>query len=72
MDLCILHNRWDTAIDLAKKFNITKVSDLFIKYTTHLEEQGSLLTAIDVNMQAKFYLHAAEHVFKVKRFIFET
>ncbi|RZC42807.1 WD repeat-containing protein 35, partial [Asbolus verrucosus] len=65
IDLCILHNRWDTAIDLAKKFNITKISDLFIKYTTHLEEQGSLLAAIDVNIQAKFYLHAAEHAFKL-------
>jgi hypothetical protein len=65
IDLCILHNRWNTAIDLAKKFNITKISDLFIKYTTHLEEQGSLFAAIDVNIQAKFYLHAAEHAFKV-------
>jgi WD repeat-containing protein 35 len=65
IDLCILHNRWNTAIDLAKKFNITKISDLFIKYTTHLEEQGSLFAAIDVNIQAKFYLHAAEHAFKL-------
>lgn len=53
------------AIDLAKKFNITKISDLFIKYTSHLEDQGSLCAAIDVNIQAKFYLHAAEHVYKV-------
>lgn len=66
IDLCILHNRWNMAIDLAKKFNITKISDLFIKYTKHLEEQGSLFAAIDVNVQAKFYLHAAEHAFKVK------
>ncbi|EFA11044.2 WD repeat-containing protein 35 isoform X1 [Tribolium castaneum] len=65
IELCIAHNRWNTAIELAKKYNMTKISDLFVKYTTHLEDQGSLFAAIDVNIQAKFYLHAAEHAYKL-------
>lgn len=65
IDLCIQHNRWDVAIDLAKKHNITKISDLLLKYTTHLIEQKQVMTAIEINVQAKFYLRAAEQAFQV-------
>lgn len=65
IELCILHNRWDTAIDLAKKYNITKISDLLVKYTNHLIEQKQVMTAIEINVQAKCYLQAAEHAFKL-------
>uniref|UniRef100_A0AAR5PI05 WD repeat-containing protein 55 homolog n=1 Tax=Dendroctonus ponderosae TaxID=77166 RepID=A0AAR5PI05_DENPD len=65
IDLCIDHNRWDVAIDLAKKYNITKISDLLVKYTNHLVEKNQIMTAIDINVQAKFYLQAAEHAFKL-------
>lgn len=53
------------AIDLAKKHNITKISDLLLKYTTHLIEQKQVMTAIEINVQAKFYLRAAEQAFEV-------
>ncbi|XP_066155495.1 WD repeat-containing protein 35 [Euwallacea fornicatus] len=65
IDLCILHNRWDVAIDLAKKYNITKISDLLLKYTNHLIEQKQVMTAIEINIQAKFYLRAAEQAFRL-------
>ncbi|KAJ8969636.1 hypothetical protein NQ317_009651 [Molorchus minor] len=65
INLCILHNRWDVAIDLAKKFNISKISDLLMKYTVHLVEQGQVMTAIQMNVQAKYYLQAAEHAYRV-------
>lgn len=65
IDLCILNNRWDSAIELAKKYNITKISDLLLKYTNHLIEQNQIMTAIEINVQAKFYMQAAEHAFKV-------
>lgn len=53
------------AIDLAKKYNFTKISDLLVKYTNHLIEQKQIMTAIEINVQAKFYLQAAEHAFRV-------
>lgn len=65
INVCILHNRWDVAIDLAKTYNITKISELLMKYTIHLVEQGQIMNAIQVNVQAKCYLEAAEHAFKV-------
>ncbi|XP_030756020.1 WD repeat-containing protein 35 isoform X2 [Sitophilus oryzae] len=65
IDLCILNNRWDAAIDLAKKYNITKISDLLLKYTNHLIGQNQVMTAIEINVQAKFYIQAAEHAFKL-------
>lgn len=65
IDLCILHNRWNTAIELAKKYNITKISDLLKKYTAHLIEQSSYITAIEINVQAKSYLIAAEQALNV-------
>ncbi|XP_045482678.1 WD repeat-containing protein 35 isoform X2 [Harmonia axyridis] len=64
IDLCVLHNRWDTAIDLAKKYNILKISEYFTKYTEHLIEQNKVYQAIDVNVQAKFYLQASIHAFQ--------
>lgn len=65
INLCILYNRWDMAIDLAKKHNISKISDLLTKYTSHLINHNQIMTAIQVNVQTEFYLQAAEHVFKV-------
>ncbi|XP_060515869.1 WD repeat-containing protein 35 isoform X2 [Cylas formicarius] len=65
IDLCILHNRWDAAIELAKKFNISKISDLLVKYTDHLISQKQVMTAIEINVQAKYYLRAAEHAFNL-------
>ncbi|XP_018578851.1 WD repeat-containing protein 35 isoform X2 [Anoplophora glabripennis] len=65
INLCIMHNRWDVAIDLAKKFNISKISDLLMKYTNHLVEQGQVMNAIQMNVQARYYLHAAEHAYKL-------
>lgn len=65
INLCILYNRWDMAIELAKKHNISKISDLLTKYTAHLISQGQIMTAIQVNIQAEHYMLAAEHVFEV-------
>lgn len=65
INLCILYNRWDVAIDLAKKHNISKISELLTKYTTHLITQNQIMTAIQVNFQTEHYLQAAEHVFAV-------
>lgn len=65
INLCILYNRWDMAIDLAKRYNISKISDLLTKYTTHLINQGQVMNAIQVNIQTEHYLQAAEHVFVV-------
>nr|XP_023029130.1 WD repeat-containing protein 35 [Leptinotarsa decemlineata] len=65
INLCILHNRWDVAIDLAKKYNISKISDLLTKYTSHLVDQDQIMNAIQMNIQAKYYLNAAEHAFKL-------
>ncbi|KAL1493198.1 hypothetical protein ABEB36_011298 [Hypothenemus hampei] len=67
IDLCVLHNRWDVALDLAKKYNITKTSDLLLKYTEHLIEQNQVMTAIEINIQAKYYLRAAELAFKLAK-----
>ncbi|KAK9889399.1 hypothetical protein WA026_004673 [Henosepilachna vigintioctopunctata] len=64
IDLCVLHNRWDTAIELAKTYNISKISEYFTKYTEHLIEQDKIYQAIDVNVQAKFYLLASIHAFQ--------
>ncbi|XP_044765831.1 WD repeat-containing protein 35 [Coccinella septempunctata] len=64
IDLCVLHNRWDTAIDLAKKYNISKISEYFTKYTKHLIDQNKVYQAIDVNVQAKFYFEASVHAFR--------
>lgn len=61
-----MHNKWDEAIDLAKKFQLPQVSNLFMKYTEHLVDQKLLANAVEINVQAKYYLHAAELVFKVK------
>ncbi|KAJ8938119.1 hypothetical protein NQ318_005918 [Aromia moschata] len=54
------------AIDLAKKYNISKISDLLMKYTNHLVEQGQIMTAIQMNVQAKNFLHAAEHAYRLE------
>ncbi|CAG9759523.1 unnamed protein product [Ceutorhynchus assimilis] len=67
IDLCILHNRWDVAIDLARKHNIGKIQDLLIKYTNHLIEQNQIMTTIEINIQAKFFSLAAEHAFKLAK-----
>lgn len=63
--MCVVHNKWDEAIDLAKRFNMPQVSDLFMKYTEHLVDQKLLANAIEINVQAKYYSYAAELVFKV-------
>ncbi|CAH0562507.1 unnamed protein product [Brassicogethes aeneus] len=65
IDICILHNRWNTAIDLAKKNNITKISDLLMKYTSHLIEQGQVMKAVEINVQGKYYYQAAQQVFQL-------
>lgn len=65
INLCILYNKWDMAIDLARKHNISKISDLLIKYTSHLVAQKQIMSAIQVNIQTEHYLQAAEHVFLV-------
>ncbi|XP_056645490.1 WD repeat-containing protein 35 [Diorhabda sublineata] len=67
INLCIMHNRWDVAIDLAKTYKIPKISDLLVKYTSHLVEQGQIMNAVQVNVQAKYYLLAAEYVFKLAK-----
>ncbi|KAJ8923826.1 hypothetical protein NQ315_010408 [Exocentrus adspersus] len=63
INLCILHNRWDAAIDLAKKYNISKISDLLMKYTTHLLAQAEA-EKIDKNLLKvkKYYVYAARLV----------
>lgn len=65
INLCILYNRWDTAIELAKKHNISKISDLLSKYTAHLISQGQIMAAVQVNIQAEHYIQAAEKIFEV-------
>ncbi|CAG9855118.1 unnamed protein product [Phyllotreta striolata] len=65
INLCIEYNRWDVAIDLAKTYNITKISELLMKYTNHLIEQGQIMNAIQVNIQAKCYFQAAESALKL-------
>ncbi|XP_056645450.1 WD repeat-containing protein 35-like [Diorhabda sublineata] len=65
INLCVMYNRWDVASDLAKTYNISKVSELVTKYTTDLVEQGEIINAIRINAEAKYYLLAAEQVFKL-------
>ncbi|XP_050313248.1 WD repeat-containing protein 35 isoform X2 [Anthonomus grandis grandis] len=68
IDTCILHTKWDVAIDLAKKYNITNISDLLVKYTNHLIAQNQFMTAIEINVQAKCYLQAAEIAYKLAEY----
>lgn len=68
IDFCMRHNRWDVAIDLAKKYNIPKTSELLMQYTNHLVSLGQMMRAIQVNIQAKYYGYAAEHAFTVSIF----
>nr|CAI5867674.1 unnamed protein product [Callosobruchus analis] len=67
VQLCISHNRWDVAIELAKTHNMSEISDLLLKYTDHLVEQGQLWEAIQMNYQAKFYYIAGSQAFKVAK-----
>lgn len=67
INLCIVYNKWNMAIDLAKKYNISKISELLTKYTSHLISQNQIMTAIQVNVDTEHYLQAAEHVFAVSQ-----
>lgn len=67
VDLCILHNKWDQAIELAKEYDLPQISVLFKKYTSHLVERNMLASAVEINVQAKHFAGAAELAFKLAR-----
>ncbi|XP_017782759.1 PREDICTED: WD repeat-containing protein 35 [Nicrophorus vespilloides] len=64
VDLCILHNKWDQAIELATKYDLPQINVLFKKYTLHLVEQNMLTNAVEINMQAKHFSDASELALK--------
>lgn len=63
---CILHNRWSHAFKLSTKHNLTDIPDLFTKHSTDLISQNQLTLAIEINIDAKYFKHAALHTFKVR------
>lgn len=66
---CIVHNRWSHAFKLSTKHNLIDIPDLFTKHSGDLISQNQLTLAIEINIDAKYFKHAAQHTFKVCTYV---
>lgn len=64
--LCVLHNRWNLAFNLAIKYDLPDIALLFEKYNAELLNKKDFKKAIEVNVQAEYYLQAAGYTYKVE------
>ena len=65
IDCCVHLNQWNTAIELAKQYNVKEIDALLAKYAQHLLEKNKNINAIELYKKANHYLEAAKLMFKV-------
>lgn len=66
---CIMHNRWNIAFKLSTKYKLLDIPDLFAKHCVSLIGENSLEKSVEINVEAGYYKHAAEHTFRVGKLI---
>lgn len=64
---CILHNRWNIAFRLSTKYKLLDIPDLFAKHCLNMSGENNLEKSVEINMEAGYYKHAAEHTFRVNK-----
>ncbi|KAG0617617.1 hypothetical protein M758_4G002900 [Ceratodon purpureus] len=68
MDTCMDLNHWDIGMALATKYDQTKhVESTMVKYTTHLQESGNPLHAVQVLIKGGQQLEAAKILLQLAR-----
>lgn len=63
----ILHNQWDNAIKVSTTEGLSDVSQAISRYADHLIQQGKLAKAVEINLQAKYWLSAARYVVRMAK-----
>lgn len=58
IDCCVLLNQWDLAVKLAEEHNFQEISDLLIKYATHLLSKNKLFQAVELYRKANKHTEA--------------
>ncbi|XP_065296308.2 WD repeat-containing protein 35 isoform X2 [Dermacentor albipictus] len=65
IDTCVSLNEWNTAIELAKEFNVREIDTLLAQYARRLLDEGKILSAVELYRKANRFRDAAQLMFKV-------
>lgn len=65
---CVLHNRWNTAFELSTVHALLDIPDLFTTHRVNVLSENNLEKSVQLNVEAGYYKHAAEHTFRVRKF----
>lgn len=64
---CVSNNKWSSAFQLSIKYKLLDVPDLFAKHCVNVLGEYSLEKSVQINFEAGYYKHAAEHSFRVRQ-----
>lgn len=59
VDTCVELNQWDTAVNLAERFQLPQIQGLLSKYATYLLEKNRHLEAVELYRKARYHVDAA-------------
>ncbi|XP_077517801.1 intraflagellar transport protein Oseg4 [Amblyomma americanum] len=65
IDICVSLNEWNTAIGLAKEFNVREIDTLLAQYAKRLLDEGKILSAVELYRKANRFRDAAQLMFRV-------
>lgn len=65
IDTCVSLNEWNTAIELAKEFNVREIDTLLAQYAKRLLDEKKILSAVELYRKANRFRDAAQLMFKV-------
>ena len=60
VDIAILHNYWDTAVEIAEKNNFQQIDNLLNKFATILKQKNKKMEVVQLYRKAKKNLEAAK------------
>lgn len=65
IDICVSLNEWNTAIELAKEFNVREIDTLLAQYAKRLLDERKILSAVELYRKANRFRDAAQLMFRV-------
>merc|ERR1719316_2107805 len=60
VDVCVLLNQWDLAVNLAQQQNFQQIQGLLAKYATHLLDKNKKIEAVQLYRKAQYHTESAK------------
>eukprot|EP00746_Dinoflagellata_sp_MGD_P003051 gnl/MRDRNA2_/MRDRNA2_105954_c0_seq1.p1 gnl/MRDRNA2_/MRDRNA2_105954_c0~~gnl/MRDRNA2_/MRDRNA2_105954_c0_seq1.p1 ORF type:complete len:1217 (-),score=242.16 gnl/MRDRNA2_/MRDRNA2_105954_c0_seq1:227-3877(-) len=67
IDVCVLLNQWDLAVNLAQQQNFQQIEGLLAKYATHLMDKNKKIEAVQLYRKANHHTDSAKLLNEIAR-----